>query len=453
MIRPSPGVSALVKLVLANAMVLIALRSTTSAFGDGKPGAAAAVAVAAQVTHLNELLQAGEADEATLGTSVNDLVNLRAFAKRTFGNYVRRSLEEYEKSVSDAEFQELLARHERRLVGLLQERVVSDLAALIHTSGLTRVELKTRVAKMASSREASIGLRGLTSEGEWIEARLILEQNGSRWHVVDIVYGKRALSERYAREFRDVLKEGYSLPVLASRLKQSEFIQIEDFTTTREGALPEGWYWRDKDKDKPKLFEVRAAGNEHYLAAQDTGLSVVLLKIAHWNPREFPILTWCWRATSLPPGGDESVTETNDGAAGLYVIFRENWFGLPIQIKYVWSTTLPVGTVGRRNMIARPYFFVAQSGDASLDRWEFEQVDLMADHERVFGDKPNTRTLGIGVLTDSNNTHSYAAGDYADIRAWPREALESGAIPDHCACLREDAGLPANHRRDERGWR
>ena len=86
-------------------------------------------------------------------------------------------------------------------------------------------------------------------------------------------------------------------------------------------------------------------------------------------------------------------------------------------------------------MIARPYFLVEQSGDGSLGRWEQEQVDLMEDYDRTFGGKPKTRTLGIGVLTDSNNTHTYAEAYYADLRVWRREALENASISDHCSCL------------------
>ena len=160
-------------------------------------------------------------------------------------------------------------------------------------------------------------------------------------------------------------------------------------------------------------------------------------KYVHWNPREYPILTWCWRATSLPPGGSERVNHLNDSAAGLYAIFGKNWVGIPQQIKYVWSTTLPVGTVDRRKKFARPYFFVLESGTDRLGRWTFEQVDLHENFRRVYGGKPRSRTLGIGVLTDGNNTHAHVAADYADVRVWTREALASGGVHNYCECLEE----------------
>ena len=145
-------------------------------------------------------------------------------------------------------------------------------------------------------------------------------------------------------------------------VKPPPYIVIEDFATTPLDSLPRGWRWRGKDDDKPKLYAVREANGHRYLAAQDTGHSVVLMKRFHWDPRQYPIMTWCWRADALPPGGDERYTETNDSAAGVHVIFSHNWLGIPRQIKYVWSTTLAPGTVSRRKGIARPWFVVLESG-------------------------------------------------------------------------------------------
>ena len=42
--------------------------------------------------------------------------------------------------------------------------------------------------------------------------------------------------------------------------------------------------------------------DRHFLAAKDSGGSVILLKFVHWNPREFPILTWCWKSQRIASG-------------------------------------------------------------------------------------------------------------------------------------------------------
>lgn len=211
------------------------------------------------------------------------------------------------------------------------------------------------------------------------------------------------------------------------------YLVLEDFATTPLDSLPRGWRWRGKDDDKPKLYAVHEVHGRRYLAAQDTGHSVVLMKRVHWDPRQYPIMTWCWRADALPPGGDERYTETNDSAAGVHVIFSKNFLGIPRQIKYVWSTTLPRGTVDRRKGIARPWFVVLESGPEKLGQWLQAQVDLARDHERVLSSKLPKKTIGIALLTDANSTRAHAAAAYADFRVWPRAALPH--IPNYCASL------------------
>jgi hypothetical protein len=213
-----------------------------------------------------------------------------------------------------------------------------------------------------------------------------------------------------------------------------DFIVIEDFSTSYLDSLPSGWSWRGKDNDKPKLYAVRESNGQRYLAAQDTGLSVVLFKRANWNPQKYPIMTWCWRADELPPGADERYTETNDSAAGVFVMVSKTFLlGIPRMIKYTWSSTLAEGTLGRRKGIGRPWVVVLESGSDKLGQWIFEQVDLARDNQLTFKRDLPDKMVGLAVLTDANQTQSYAEAAYADFRAWPRAAL--GSIPNHCAKL------------------
>jgi hypothetical protein len=180
------------------------------------------------------------------------------------------------------------------------------------------------------------------------------------------------------------------------------------------------------------------------MTARDSTYSVILGKFVQWNPRQYPIMTWCWRANALPPGGNEFLDDANDSAAGIYVIFSQNFLGIPKQLKYVWSTTLPEGTVGRRDKIFRPWFYVVESGKNKLGQWAFETVDLEKHHKDKLGGRPAERTIGLGLLTDANSTRSYAEAYYADMRAWTRDALEGGRITDHCG------GLPRQLARNAR---
>ena len=360
-------------------------------------------------------------------------VDHERFTRRVFRDYCEETLEEYGKFMSEEELEDFVVRHEERLQGKFRAYWVSALAAYLREGPMTSLHL---VEIDDRNGEAEVEIAAETGPGrEPRTLTLKLQAEGKDWRLVDVETGGRSASDLMRGRFEEILKKEYSLPVLEARMRQRPYVVLEDFSATEPGRPPEGWGWRNKDRDKPKPYTVLAAGSHHYLAARDSGSSIILLKVSHWNPRQYPILTWCWRAESLPPGGDERYGPTNDSAAGLYVFFSQNWLGIPRQIKYVWSSTLPEGTVDRRKRFARPWFFVVESGPGNLGSWVFEQVDLLADYDRVYGGEPKSRTRGLGILTDANSTHSYAEAHYADLRVWTREALERGEVRSHCECL------------------
>ena len=336
--------------------------------------------------------------------------------------------------MSEGELEAFVVRHEERLRGKFRAYWVSALAAWLREGPVTSFHLVEIDARGGDAEVEIAAETGPGREPRTLSLKLRAGE-GEGWRVVDARTGGRNASDLLRARFREILEKEYSLPVLEARMRQRPYVVLEDFSTTEPGRVPEGWGWRNKDRDKPKPYAVLAAGDRRFLAARDSGSSIIILKVSHWNPRRYPILTWCWRAESLPPGGNERYGPTNDSAAGLYVFFSQNWLGIPRQIKYVWSTTLPEGTLGRRKRIARPWFLVVESGAGNLGRWVFEQVDLLADYERVYGGEPKSRTRGLGILTDANSTHSYAEAHYADLRVWTREAFERGEVRNHCECL------------------
>ena len=192
-------------------------------------------------------------------------------------------------------------------------------------------------------------------------------------------------------------------------------IVLEDFSEGLVGAFPPGWGWRGKDNKNPKRYVIQEENGKRYLNAKDDGKSVVIIKKISWRLRDYPILTWRWRAKVLPPGGDERIGKKNDSALGLYVICSQNLIRIPKQIKYVWSTTLPVDTIADRNLIGRPRVRVLRTGADRLREWVTERVNLYEDYKRIWGGEPKDKTVGIAILTDADATHTFAEGDYMDI--------------------------------------
>ena len=58
---------------------------------------------------------------------------------------------------------------------------------------------------------------------------------------------------------------------------------------------------------------------------------------------------------------------------------------------------------------------VVASGPSGLGAWQAVRRDIAADYRRAFGAEPGP-VLGLGVMTDTDNTGAKAAGEYADLR-------------------------------------
>lgn len=128
-------------------------------------------------------------------------------------------------------------------------------------------------------------------------------------------------------------------------------------------------------------------------------------------------ISWRWRAQALPTGGNECVKSKSDSAAVIYVTFRRGlrWYAL----KYVWSSTLPKGTIcdKKRNPFRAQDTIVLESG-GPLNTWRTVRINPQAEFRKHFEDGDNTASvpdlIGIGLMSDGDQTASKSSADYAD---------------------------------------
>ncbi|HET9596520.1 MAG TPA: DUF3047 domain-containing protein [Anaeromyxobacteraceae bacterium] len=123
---------------------------------------------------------------------------------------------------------------------------------------------------------------------------------------------------------------------------------------------------------------------------------------------------WRWRALTLPQGGNECQSGKNDSAAVVYLTFKRgwNWYGL----KYVWSSVGPRGATcdKRRNLLRSQDTIVVESG-GPVGEWRTVEVDPQAEFRRHFDKGRSTDPpdfMGIGIMSDGDQTHSASAADF-----------------------------------------
>jgi len=88
-------------------------------------------------------------------------------------------------------------------------------------------------------------------------------------------------------------------------------------------------------------------------------------------------------------------------------------------LMYAWCNQRQPGTVVPNPRTSRIRTLVVESGTDKLNRWLDYERDIRADFEAAFGEPPGA-LIGVGVMTDSDNTRSLAQAWYGPVRLVPK---------------------------------
>ncbi len=221
---------------------------------------------------------------------------------------------------------------------------------------------------------------------------------------------------------------------------EQNYIMLEDFQSYGNDPFS-GWQARDSYENAIKIYSIMVEGDRKFLRAStlEMNKSIQIGRLINenkligsdriwWDIYKYPFISWEWRIQALPAGGNEDSKGKNDSAAGFYVLFQRkrvpglDWQNQPSDwIKYVWSTTLPVGKVVYRSAkkmgvtLYEGRYVVVASGKKNMKKWVTVKRNVLEDYRNLFGRDPKFQPSVIGILTDSNNTHSSAMADYDNI--------------------------------------
>jgi hypothetical protein len=132
---------------------------------------------------------------------------------------------------------------------------------------------------------------------------------------------------------------------------------------------------------------------------------------------------WKWRAVTLPNDGNECAKGKEDSAAVVYITWKRmlRWYG----VKYVWSSVGPKGTTcdRKRNPFRAQDTVIVESGPP-LNEWRTVTIVPDVEFRNHFqnGD-PNAKVpdlIGIGIMSDGDQTHSPSEADYTDFVVVPK---------------------------------
>lgn len=187
---------------------------------------------------------------------------------------------------------------------------------------------------------------------------------------------------------------------------------------------------------KPRtLFRQATRDGRHSLEAKSQRSASMLLQRVRIDAQQLGVLKFEWRVDQLIQGADMRLREREDSAARVVLAFdgdRSRFSARNVMLNeltraltgedmpyatlmYVWSNDLPVETVIVNPRSDRIRKIVVESGPARLKQWLHYKRDVQADFEKAFGEAPQT-LQGVAIMTDSDNTQSFAQAWYGEIR-------------------------------------
>ena len=171
-------------------------------------------------------------------------------------------------------------------------------------------------------------------------------------------------------------------------------------------GVPEGWTLQEL-QGKGIVEVVRSEGRLA-MRLHTEGAAFLLHRDVLLDVREFPYLSWSWKALRLPPG-DVREPERSDHAAQIYVVFPR-WPSPRTTsdvVGYVWDAEAPVGTRQVSPEAPNVRFIVVESGAEHLGAWRRAHRNVAEDYRALFG-REAPRVGKVAVMIDAEDTRGAA---------------------------------------------
>ncbi|MEW6600320.1 MAG: DUF3047 domain-containing protein [Nitrospirota bacterium] len=187
---------------------------------------------------------------------------------------------------------------------------------------------------------------------------------------------------------------------------------------------------------KHTVYSVLRQGDESYLKAESNASSSAIVFSKSFNVFDYPKVKWRWKISNVYLKGNSSEKTGDDYPARIFVMFKydpdkasflgrvrhglgKTIFGVEppySSLNYIWASTK-----SDMNIITNPYspdtkMIVLQAGSENTGKWMQEDVDIIRDYRRAFGEDPPA-TASIAIMNDSDDTGEHAVSfiDYIEV--------------------------------------
>jgi hypothetical protein len=182
-------------------------------------------------------------------------------------------------------------------------------------------------------------------------------------------------------------------------------------------------------------YSVVRVSNRSALQANAQSSASMLRKDLHIEPEQLGVLSFSWQIKKLIEGADMAQRDHDDSPVRLVLAFDGDrsqfsaknamlselshvMSGRPMPyatLMYVWCNHRPAESVIQNPRTDRIQKIVVESGAQRLNQWLTYERNVREDYVKAFGEPPGA-LIGIGLMTDSDNTRSHAQAWYGPIQ-------------------------------------
>ncbi|MDB5874068.1 MAG: hypothetical protein JWQ07_3510 [Ramlibacter sp.] len=185
----------------------------------------------------------------------------------------------------------------------------------------------------------------------------------------------------------------------------------------------------------PTRFSYARKDGRDAMAVLATSSASMLRTRVRIEPAELRSVRFSWKVPQLIAGADMASREADDSPVRIVLFFEGDRSRLAPRdamlaelvrsvtgeempyatLMYVWCNKREPGTVIPSPRSSRIRTLVVESGTRKLNEWLDYERDIRADYERAFGEAPGA-LLGIGIMSDSDNTRATTQAWYGPVR-------------------------------------
>jgi hypothetical protein len=175
--------------------------------------------------------------------------------------------------------------------------------------------------------------------------------------------------------------------------------------------------------ERQSSYSILQEGAVSYLRTESNSSASALLYKKSFDINRYHRVRWRWRIENVYEKGNAAEKAGDDYPIRVYIIFKYNpddaTFGERItyglaktfygeypphsSLNYIWGNKPQEKKIITSTYTDRAKMIVMESGEEKANTWVDEEVNILEDYKKAFGQSPPS-TASIAIMNDSDNT-------------------------------------------------